>query len=47
MTSAFVGEAVSKGASDPEDLFKVDTVVPGDKTAPAVTETGCKVQWPA
>ena len=27
MTSAFVGEAQSKGASDPEDLFRVDQVV--------------------
>jgi len=47
MTSAFIGEAVSKGASDPEDLFKVDSVVAGDKTAPPPAETGCKVQWPA
>jgi branched-chain amino acid transport system substrate-binding protein len=47
MTSAFVGEAQSKGKDDPEDLYRVDEVVPGDKTAPAVEETGCKVQWPA
>jgi branched-chain amino acid transport system substrate-binding protein len=47
MTSAFVGEAVSTGKDDPEDLFRVDQVVPGDKTAPAVGETGCALQWPA
>jgi branched-chain amino acid transport system substrate-binding protein len=47
MTSAFVGEAQSKGKDDPEDLFRVDEVVAGDKTAPAVSETGCTVQWPA
>jgi branched-chain amino acid transport system substrate-binding protein len=47
MTSAFIGEAVSTGKSDPEDLFRVDQVVPGDKTAPAEADTGCKVQWPA
>src|SRR5512142_3542045 len=47
MTSAFVGEALSKAAGDPEDLFKVDQVIPGDKTAPPESETGCKVQWPA
>src|SRR5476651_2433133 len=47
MTSAFVGEAQSKGKDDPEDLYRVDEVVPGDKTAPAVSETGCTVQWPA
>src|SRR5580692_9943684 len=47
MTSAFVGELVQTGADDPEDLFKVGQVVPGDKTAPPETETGCKLQWPA
>jgi branched-chain amino acid transport system substrate-binding protein len=47
MTSAFVGEAQAGGAGDPEDLFKVDTIVPGDKTAPPVADTGCTVQWPA
>ena len=47
MTSAFIGEAVSTGKSDPEDLFRVDQVVPGDKTAPAEADTGCKLQWPA
>ncbi len=47
MTSAFVGEAQSKGADDPEDLFKVDTIVAGDKTSPPVSETGCTLQWPA
>src|SRR3954468_15666231 len=47
MTSAFVGEAQSNGKDDPEDLYRVDEVVPGDKTAPAVEETGCALQWPA
>jgi len=47
MTSAFVGEAQPKGASDPEDLFRVNTIVAGDKTSPAVSETGCTLQWPA
>jgi branched-chain amino acid transport system substrate-binding protein len=46
MTSAFVGEAQSKG-SDPEDLFKVNQIVAGDKTAPPVADTGCTVQWPS
>ena len=46
MTSAFVGEALSKPAGDPEDLFRVDQVIAGDKTAPPENETGCKVQWP-
>jgi branched-chain amino acid transport system substrate-binding protein len=47
MTSAFVGEALSTGKDDPEDLFRVDTVVPGDKTSPPVSDTGCTLQWPA
>jgi branched-chain amino acid transport system substrate-binding protein len=47
MTSAFIGEAQSKGADDPEDLFKVDTIVPGDNTSPPVSETGCTLHWPA
>ncbi|MGE5337933.1 MAG: ABC transporter substrate-binding protein, partial [Gemmatimonadota bacterium] len=47
MTSAFVGQALSKPAGDPEDLFKVDAVIAGDKTAPPVSETGCKVTFPA
>jgi branched-chain amino acid transport system substrate-binding protein len=46
MTSAFVGEAQSKG-NDPEDLFKVSEIVAGDKTAPPVADTGCTVQWPS
>jgi branched-chain amino acid transport system substrate-binding protein len=47
MTSAFVGEAVQKPAGDPEDLFRVDQIVAGDKTSPATSETGCSLQWPA
>jgi len=47
MTSAFVGEALQKPAGDPEDLFRVDTIVAGDKTSPAVSDTGCSLQWPA
>jgi len=48
MTSSFVGRAVAKGKSgDPEDLFEVDSVVPGDQTSPPESETGCTLQWPA
>jgi branched-chain amino acid transport system substrate-binding protein len=47
MTSAFVGSAQSRGKDDPEDLFQVDQVVPGDKTAPPVAETGCKLTMPS
>jgi branched-chain amino acid transport system substrate-binding protein len=47
MTSAFVGEAKSKGESDPDDLFVVNDIVAGDKTSPPVSETGCTLQWPS
>ena len=47
MTSSFVGAALSKPAGDPEDLFRVDQVIPGDKTAPPESATGCNVKWPA
>jgi branched-chain amino acid transport system substrate-binding protein len=46
MTSAFVGEAQASGKDDPEDLYRVDQVVAGDKTSPPVGETGCTLQWP-
>jgi branched-chain amino acid transport system substrate-binding protein len=45
MTSLFVGH--TKAGTDPEDLFEVTEVVPGDKAAPPDTETGCKLDWPA
>jgi len=47
MTSSFVGEALTKPAGDPEDLFRVDQVLAGDKVSPAENETGCSLQWPA
>ena len=47
MTSSFVGEALQKPAGDPEDLFRVDQVVAGDKVSPTESETGCTLQWPA
>ncbi|MFZ3321047.1 MAG: ABC transporter substrate-binding protein [Usitatibacter sp.] len=42
----FVGHAQAKG-SDPEDLFKVTTVVKGTDAAGTLEETGCKMTWPA
>ena len=47
MTSAFVGEALTKAAGDPEDLFRSISVVAGDKTSPPESDTGCKIAWPA
>jgi branched-chain amino acid transport system substrate-binding protein len=47
MTTAFVGEALSQGDGDPENLFRVTNLVAGDNTSPPVSETGCSLQWPA
>jgi branched-chain amino acid transport system substrate-binding protein len=43
----FVGQAQSKGVSDPEDLFKVHDVVKGETVAESLEETGCKQTWPS
>jgi branched-chain amino acid transport system substrate-binding protein len=47
MLSAFIGELLQKGDGDPENLFKVNSIVAGDSIAPSVEETGCKMQMPA
>jgi branched-chain amino acid transport system substrate-binding protein len=47
MTSSFVGEALAKPAGDPEDLFRVDQVLAGDKVSPPESDTGCTLNWPA
>jgi branched-chain amino acid transport system substrate-binding protein len=47
MLSAFIGQAREHGKDDPDDLFEVDQVVAGDKVAPPIADTGCKLTWPA
>jgi branched-chain amino acid transport system substrate-binding protein len=47
MLSAFIGELIQKGDGDPENLFKVNNIVPGDSIAPPVADTGCKMNMPA
>ncbi|HXQ53843.1 MAG TPA: ABC transporter substrate-binding protein [Stellaceae bacterium] len=47
MTSSFVGQALSSGKDDPEDLFQVDNIIAGDKTSPPEGDTGCKLVWPS
>jgi branched-chain amino acid transport system substrate-binding protein len=44
--AAFVGHVVSKGISDPEDLFVVDQVVNGPDYMPPAADTGCKLVYP-
>ena len=45
----YVGHAQAKGTGEyaSEDLFVVDEVLDGAKTAPPASETGCKLEWPA
>jgi len=47
MLSAFIGELAQKGDGDPDNLFKVNNIVSGDSVAPAVSDTGCKMNMPA
>lgn len=42
----YVGTAQAQGR-EPEDLFKVTSVVKGDQAAATVEETGCKITWPS
>jgi branched-chain amino acid transport system substrate-binding protein len=45
MSTVFVGEAhPPKG--DPDDLFTVRDLLPGDKVAGSPEDTGCKLKWP-
>ena len=46
MSTLFVGNAQAKGSA-PDDLFKVTSLVKGSEAAPPVSETGCKLVWPA
>jgi branched-chain amino acid transport system substrate-binding protein len=48
MPAQYVGHAQAKGTGEyaSEDLFVVDDVVDGAKTAPPASETGCKLVWP-
>ncbi len=47
MLSAFIGELLQKGDGDPENLFKVNSIVAGDSIAPSVADSGCKMDMPA
>jgi branched-chain amino acid transport system substrate-binding protein len=46
MSSVFVGEAHAP-QGDPDNMFAVQSLVPGEKAAGSVEETGCKLNWPA
>jgi branched-chain amino acid transport system substrate-binding protein len=46
IATLYVGSAQSSG-DEPEDLFKVTSVVNGADVAGTVEESGCKMTWPA
>jgi branched-chain amino acid transport system substrate-binding protein len=46
MSTVFVGEA-HPPQGDPDKMFSVRTLVPGEKAAGPAEGTGCKIQWPA
>jgi branched-chain amino acid transport system substrate-binding protein len=46
IATLFVGNAQSSG-EEPDDLFKVTSVVNGADVACTVEESGCKMTWPA
>jgi branched-chain amino acid transport system substrate-binding protein len=46
MSTVFAGEA-HPPQGDPDNMFSVKTLVPGEKAAGPVEATGCKIQWPA
>src|SRR5271165_1604909 len=46
MSTVFVGEA-HPPQGDPDNMFTVKSLVPGEKAAGPAEDTGCKIQWPA
>jgi branched-chain amino acid transport system substrate-binding protein len=47
MSDMFVGQMHPPGPLGPDDLFKVEEVVTGEKAAGPAEATGCKVVWPS
>jgi branched-chain amino acid transport system substrate-binding protein len=47
MPNIFVGDVHPPKGSDKDDVFTVETLVPGDQAAGTVEETGCKMTHPA
>lgn len=47
MSDLFVGQVQQPGPGGPDDLFKIESVVPGEQAAGPAEATGCKINWPA
>jgi branched-chain amino acid transport system substrate-binding protein len=46
MSTIFVGEA-HPPKDDPDNMFTIRNLIPGEKAAVPFEEVGCKMQWPA
>jgi branched-chain amino acid transport system substrate-binding protein len=47
MPNIFVGDVHPPKGNNPDDVFTVTSLVPGEKAAGPVSETGCKIVYPA
>jgi branched-chain amino acid transport system substrate-binding protein len=47
MSNIFVGQVHPPEGGNPDNVFKVESLVPGEKAAGSVESTGCKMQHPA
>jgi branched-chain amino acid transport system substrate-binding protein len=47
MSNIFVGDVHPPKGGNPDDVFTVSSIVPGEKAAGPVSETGCKMVHPA
>ncbi len=47
MSDIFVGQVHPPGPGGPDDLFKIEETVTGEKAAGPVEATGCKIAWPS
>ena len=46
MPNIFVGQVHPPTGGNPDDVFTVETLVPGEQAAGSVEDTGCKMQPP-
>ena len=46
MANIFVGSPHTAKGGNPADLVDVQSIVPGDKAAGAISDTGCHLVWP-
>jgi branched-chain amino acid transport system substrate-binding protein len=47
MSYIFVGDVHPPAGGNPDDVFTIASVVPGEQAAGSVADTGCKMVHPA